>query len=349
MLLCLTVRCLQYAAWRFRLGLFLENEKVRQADFKTRSQYFSAAARADGIYKKRPRPFCIPVPCAEENLFQGIRETAIAYFRKREIRWHDGQNGKPSNHLCDSQVCCLNFLFAFANRSSALAELLRPVFPSIRMMLPMEDDKFVACEWIGAKNYLNERVPRSGARTRGANCTSADAAIMFERTDGKRQIVLIEWKYTESYSNICLTTAKSGTNRTAIYRPIFDASQCPIDRAPLRDFESLFYEPFYQFMRQQFLAHKMELANEQGADIVTVLHIAPAHNRAFRRVTSPQLASIDETATGVWSRLAGDGFMSVSTEELFGPALRVGLVGMTDWSDYVLQRYPWVGEVRPAV
>jgi hypothetical protein len=211
-------------------------------------------------------------------------------------------------------------------------------------MLPIEDDQYVACEWIGAKNYLKERVPPSGARTRGANCTSVDAAIMFERTDGKRQIVLIEWKYTESYVNICLTTAKSKRDRTAIYRPMFDASQCPIDRAPLPDFESLFYEPFYQFMRQQFLAHEMELANEQGADIVTVLHIAPAHNRAFHRVTSPQLALIDRTATGVWSKLAGDRFISVNTEELFGPALRVGLVGMMDWSDYVLQRYPWVGK-----
>lgn len=331
------------------MGLFLENEKVQQADFKTSSRSFSAAARADGIYKTRPRPFCIPVECAEENLFPGIRETAIAYFRNRGIRWHDGQNGKPSNHLCSSQVCCLNFLFAFANRGPALAELLRPLFPLIQNMLPIEDGNYVACEWIGAENYLKERVSRSEKRTRGANCTSADAAVMFERSDAKRQIVLIEWKYTESYSDTCLTRAKSGTDRTTIYRPIFEESGCPIDKALLANFESLFYEPFYQFMRQQFLAHKMELANEQGADIVTVLHVAPAHNRDFRRVTSPQLASIDNVATGVWSRLAGGKFTSVSTEELFGRAVGKGLGGMTDWSDYVLRRYPWVRELLPAV
>jgi hypothetical protein len=50
---------------------------------------------------------------------------------------------------------------------------------------------------------------------------------MFERTDGKRQIGLIEWKYTESYGGMFLKTAKSGTDRTSIYNEIFerDASE----------------------------------------------------------------------------------------------------------------------------
>ena len=74
-------------------------------------------------------------------------------------------------------------------------------------MLPIEDGHYVACEWIGQKNYLREKVSGNGKRTRGANCTSADAAVMFEETDGKRQIVLIEWKYTESYGGILLKTA----------------------------------------------------------------------------------------------------------------------------------------------
>jgi hypothetical protein len=33
-------------------------------------------------------------------------------------------------------------------------------------------------------------------------------------------------------------------------------------------YDALFYEPFYQFMRQQFLAHEMELVHEMGADRV---------------------------------------------------------------------------------
>jgi hypothetical protein len=39
-------------------------------------------------------------------------------------------------------------------------------------------------------------------------------------------------------------------------------------------------------MRQQLLAHEMEKAHELGADIVSLLHFSPAHNKDFMRVTS---------------------------------------------------------------
>lgn len=59
-------------------------------------------------------------------------------------------------------------------------------------MLPVENRQYVAFEWIGQENYLGERISRNGRRTRGANFTSADAAVLFERSDKKRQMVLIE-------------------------------------------------------------------------------------------------------------------------------------------------------------
>ncbi len=323
---------------------FLESEKQQQAKFKTSSPYFSREARADGIYKGKARPFCLPLEYAEENLFSGIRKSGLAYFDSESIQWHDGQNGKPSNHLCDSQVCCLNFLFPFAYQPGALAEVLRPVFPAIRKMLPIENGQYIACEWIGRENYLGEKVSRNGKRTRGANCTSADAAVMFEQTDGKRQIVLIEWKYTESYGGTSLTIAKSGTDRTTIYKPLFERDECPIDRNLLPSFDSLFYEPFYQLMRQQFLAYEMERAQELGANTVSVLHIAPASNTDFHKVTSPQLEPLGETPTSIWKKLARprDRFISVSTEQLFGKLSGDQLPGMQAWLDYVFIRYAWV-------
>ena len=54
------------------MGKFLESEKLHQADFKATSPYFSDAARADGVYKGKPRPFCLPLEHAEENLFPEI-------------------------------------------------------------------------------------------------------------------------------------------------------------------------------------------------------------------------------------------------------------------------------------
>jgi hypothetical protein len=333
------------------MGTFLEIEKERQTRFKTTSPYFSEAASGNGIYRKKAYLFCLPLEYAEENLFPGIRQSALTYFESHGIHWHDGKDGKPSNHLCDSQVCCLNFLFPFADQPCALAEVLRPLFPSIREMLPIEDAQYLACEWIGRDNYLGEKTRPGSRRTRGANFTSADAAVMFERTDRKRHVVLIEWKYTESYGGAPLQQAKSGTDRTAIYRPLFDREDCPIGKGLLPSFDSLFYEPFYQFMRQQFLAHEMERAHELGADRVSVLHISPACNPDFRRVTSPELQALNGTATGVWKRLVrpSDRFVGVSTERLFGGLSLDGFPAIREWLDYVFARYPWVrGEGRAA-
>jgi len=167
---------------------------------------------------------------------------------------------------------------------------------------------------------------------------------MFERTDGKRQIVLIEWKYTESYGRTALRFASSGTDRTITYRPFFERDDCPIDKGLLPCFESLFYEPFYQFMRQQFLAREMELENELGADTVSVLHIAPARNTDFRKVTSPKLEPLGQTATTVWSNLVRScgRFISISTEQLFGGLSLDQLPEMQAWLQYIDTRYAWV-------
>lgn len=328
-----------------RMRTFLEREKLQQAQFKAKSPYFSEGARRDGPYRGVLRPYCLPLEYAQENLCPEIREKAIAYFVCSEIKWHDGVKCKPSNHLCESQVCCVNFLFPFWNKPQALAQVLRRVFPDIRSMLPVENGQYVACEWIGQENYLNEGGGRSGRRTRGANFTSADAMVMFERSDGKRQIVLIEWKYTESYAAVSLAISKSGTDRTKIYRSLLNDPDCPIRTDLLPDEGALFYEPFYQLMRQQLLAHEMERNHELGADVVSLLHIAPAHNQDFRRVTSPRLMRFGDTPTEVWSMLVRphDRFVSVSTERLFGGWSVADLPEMREWLEYITARYPWVG------
>jgi hypothetical protein len=323
---------------------WLEEEKHHQVEFKQGSAYFSEAARLDGIYNHKPRLFCLPEDFAAENLWGEIRQPAIAYFDQYAIKWHDGQVRRPSNHLCSSQVCCVNFLFPFADKPAALAALLKPVYPDLAHMLSIENGQYVAHEWIGRQNYLGERVARNGQRTRGANCTSADAAVVFQQTDGKRHIVLIEWKYTESYGGTPLRYAKSGTDRLAIYAPLLDRTDCPIKHEALPAWDALFYKPFYQFMRQQLLAHEMEVAHESDAEIVSVLHIAPAHNRDFRKVTSPALQGLGDSATHVWKQLlrAPDRFISVNTEDLFNGFDRTTFPELNAWWRYLSARYCWL-------
>jgi hypothetical protein len=244
-------------------------------------------------------------------------------------------------------VCCVNFLFPFADQPAALAQFFQPLFPELDHMLPVEDGQYVSFEWIGQQNYLRERISKNGQRTRGANFTSADAIVMFQRKDGKRQAVLIEWKYTESYGGSFLRFSNSGTDRTGIYRHLFDGADCPTRKDVLPCFDALLYEPFYQFMRQQFLAREMEKARESGADIVSLLHIAPTHNSDFRKITSPSLRSLGESATEVWAKLVKPTgrFMSVSTEQLSGNLSTEQLPEMRIWLEYIAARYAWVREI----
>ena len=329
------------------MGKFLESEKKRMIEFKSKSPYISDKARKDGIYKNKPRPFCLPREYSSENLYSGIREEVIEYFTRYEIKWHDGIDKKPSNHLCDSMVCCLNFLFPFADNPRALKELLFPLFPNIKRLLPMDQEgQYVSIEWIGLENYLGEKMSPQGKRTRGANFTSADAAVMFKRTDGQKQIVLIEWKYTESYSRTSYKIAGSGTDGTKIYAHLYERDDFPIDKTLLPSLDDLFYEPFYQFMRQQLLAHEMERAHELGANVVSLLHIAPRHNQEFQRVTSPGLLSIGDSVIKIWKKLQRPPhrFDSISTEELFNGFPIQQFPDMGEWRKFISARYSWVDD-----
>jgi hypothetical protein len=326
------------------MSKFLREEKPKQAAFKASSPYFSEKARMEGVYRDHSYPFCLPREYAYENLFPEIREPILSYFSRNKIKWHDGQQGNPSNHLCDSQVCCANFLFPFADKPRPLAELLRPIFPTLQEMLPIENGQYVAFEWIGQQNYLKEKISRNKQRPRGANCTSTDAAVMFKHIDGRKHLVLIEWKYTESYSPTSIKIARSGTDKTTIYAHLYDNEDCILAKELLPSFDALFFKPFYQFMRQQFLAHEMEKAHELDADIVSVLHIAPARNLPFKRVSSPLLQSLGVSSTEVWQRLVKPPlkFISVSTEELFGPFDVQQFPELKAWREYVTSRYNWL-------
>ena len=327
------------------MGRFLEKEKRHQELFKENSRYFTEAARQAGLYRGKPRPFSLPLEHADENLFGEIRAGALEYFTQNQINWHDGRGLSPSNHLCSSQVQCVNFLYPFADKPEALRTLLSPIFPSIQSIMPMEEDgQFVSFEWIGLDNYLGEKIRLNSRRTRGANFTSTDAAVMFRRQDGSRQIVLIEWKYTESYSRTWLGKSKSGTDRRDIYRHLYDSPGCPLEKTRVPDFSDLFYEPFYQLLRQQLLAHEMELAQELECNLVTVLHVAPARNRDFHRVTSRGLQRLGDSSIDVWQGLVrpSDRFLSVSTEALFGDFPVDVHPELADWRQYIGERHPWL-------
>lgn len=228
-----------------------------------------------------------------ENLFPAIRDYAVSTFRKNDIAWHDGPSADvPSNYLMDSMVSCVNCLIPFATDPAATAALFAPFVPAARAAVAIDGDAFVAFEWLGAQNYLEEKSPK---RKRGSHGTSPDAHVVLERENGSRVGILLEWKYTESYSK--------GASFGKHYSAFLEAPDSPIDLGGLAP-DVLFYEPFYQLARTILLADRMERARENGVTETLVLVVVPEGNRAYRdTITSPELRGRGESVAEVMQTL----------------------------------------------
>jgi len=334
---------------------FRSKEKARYDQIK--EKLFSEEARKNGTYNNITRPFCLANEYSYENLYQGIRDFAISYFLTRGIPWHDGLKGRPlpSNHRCCSQSCCINFLFPLMKRPDLVKAVFSHYYPEIVDHLPITGDKpladgthpFIAFEWIGTRDYLEEAKRKGRHRTRGANFTSADFAFRFKRKDGRIQIVLGEWKYTEEYGRSYKGSGRSGDVRKGNYINFFKDPKGTLSTNSDKDklYDSLFYEPFYQLMRLQLLAQEMEGYNdkEMDADIATVLHICPQTNREFRdRITSPYLAKTfpGKDTLEIWNNLVSEEkFKSISMEDLLDAIVHCSELSDSDWANYLQLRY----------
>jgi hypothetical protein len=198
---------------------------------------------------------------------------------------------------------------------------------------------FIGFEWIGRVDYLNE-ANKDGQRVRGAHVTSADAVVRF-RHQGRNETLLIEWKYTEKYGSPI--SSEGNSTRVGRYKDLAFAPAGPISSQVGLKLEDFFYEPFYQMLRQQMLAFEMQRAKEDDVDRVRVLHIAPAASRALRNVTSPALRRFGDDAFAVFQSILTrpEGFVSKSTESLFGPLL-LELKSTSAWAAYLSKRYGFV-------
>jgi len=87
------------------------------------------------------------------------------------------------------------------------------------------------------------------------------------------------------------------------------------------DPESLYYEPFYQLMRQTLLGWKMAQAGEYQCDEYIHVHVIPENNVELReRVTSPRLKG--DTMSEAWKSVLREPgrYKVISPEEFMKPA-----------------------------
>jgi hypothetical protein len=305
---------------------YIEQEKLRAAAWKNSTSALPGEAKApagyvnkDGVTGSTPYDFCLPPELASHSLLADIREPALALFAELGIPWHAGVNGGPSNHLLSSQVQCVNALAQTVSDPDrlklAFGELL-----GIDEVLEIEPGRFLTFEYIGAKDYLSEA--RNGQRVRGAHCTSVDAAFLHRAVDGVVELVLVEWKYTESYRLRKPDPEKDAVRLGRYGKAVADPTG-PV-RGDLLAFELLLDEPFYQLVRQQLLAHALERDGAEGAGRVRVVHVLPPDNAAYQQsLARLQHRALGETVGEVWHKLLRhtDRFISVDSKIFCDPQI----------------------------
>lgn len=107
---------------------------------------------------------------------------------------------------------------------------------------------------------------------------------------GKKIQILIEWKHTEFYGTDCFADGSSGETRKSRYNHLINDPDSSINCTV--NLDNLYYEPFYQLMRQTLLAWQMvkNNRNEMNADDWLHLDIIPENNLKLRyQVQAPDL------------------------------------------------------------
>jgi hypothetical protein len=275
------------------------------------------------------------------NLWEEIRDESIAYFKDNEIEWHKADNEQtepsPEGHLLSSNIACVNHLFYLRQKQDFATAILKNIDNRIvsaeKIGDPDVEAGYVAFEIIGKENYLRER-----SHTRGALSTSVDAVMLGKKNDGKNILVLIEWKYTEHYSSTNLHKPAHDT----IYKPLLEEKDCPIkiEDSSQDNFKALYYEPFYQLMRQTLLGWKMVENKEYRCDEFVHIHVIPDENKELLdNVTVPVLWKYGNTVCEAWRGALKEPnhYKVISPEHLLEPLK--DLLDASNLLEYLGKRY----------
>jgi hypothetical protein len=273
----------------------------------------------DGRSQGKPVPYCFPAEHATLSLLPEVRDSALTLFGELGIPWHAGIGGGPSNHLLSSQVQCANALGQMVDDADRIVRAFgEPLGTS--EVLHIEPDRCLTFEFIGPVDYFNEAPDKK--RVRGAHCTSVDAAFLHRTVDDVVELVLVEWKYTESYRKRDIDPDKDAT-RWKRYGASLMATDSPV-RGDLLEFSDLLDEPIYQLVRQQLLAHALEKEHTYGADRVRVVHVCPRGNVEYQQsIHRPTQRALGDSTSEVWGRLLRrhDRFVSMDSAVFLDPAI----------------------------
>ena len=264
--------------------------KAYQADLIEKGEVFEGAKgnrKLKSYGQLKTYKYILEEGKEDKNLFADIREKVKTYFEKNKIPFWGGKT-VPSNTL-SSQVSCLNHLFPIRENEKAVKAVMEKFvgdritiesMEEVRSKREVYDCQYIAFEMVSDEDRLNEET-----LTRGSSCTSIDVLAIAKATDGKRYLLVIEWKLAENDSGNKAPTKKTSTNekeikrgekRTPKYTSLINENES-IDRNQKSYLDSsIFHLPFYQLMRQTLWASlNME---DFKADDYFHIHVVPSYN-----------------------------------------------------------------------
>jgi len=233
----------------------------------------------------------LPVRQWTQNLWSGIRQTAVDYFKRKKIKWH-----KERDNLLSSQILCVNIFFPLKNHTSLLDGFLREFYPSLAGVTDID------FEYIGKENYFNE------LGGRGYNRTSTDVSIEWEDTTGKSNLLLIEFKFTEpnfgecsksgnpdqqrcNHAELIISSPKTQCYRSEKQRTYWDTILSPQGPFIVEMLSKTRYCPFrydfYQLMRNQLLAHHITEDKGSGFHFVEFAVCYDEGNKTLLHLSHP--------------------------------------------------------------
>lgn len=199
-------------------------------------------------------------------------------------------------------ICCFNHLFAVRVDEEAARRIMQSFVGDKLKIKNLEETEggYISFEMVAKHDRMHE-----GTLTRGKNCTSIDAFAVACDYNGKKHILVIEWKLAEDDSGNKAPTNEtsknteeisSGKTRVSRYKSLIGSSKYLIPQNSYYN-NSLFHLPFYELMRQTLWA---ELCMEDfGASDYLHIHVMPEEN-AMRTKTYKCIGNIK----GVEKKLA---------------------------------------------
>ena len=303
----------------------LQNEHLNQTIFGGASGngWMYVEIKKQNKKEWRQYPHILQHQDSMKNLYKGIGNDAISYFKRNNILWwrEDEDRYFPTGHLVSSQIHCLNHLFALRKDDVAIKAIIeKAIGLKIKKVYSSSIDKyssFISFEFI----CKNKTLLHENYETRGANCTSVDALVYVQTIDNKNILIPIEWKYTETYQG--KEANKESLDR---YPKLIDSA------SNLKKWDDLYKaDPYYELMRQTLLMEQIikqkDINGIKAVDFRHIMVIPNAHTELKNAIEEKYIPTLKDKSK----------FIIIDPQDLLSP-----LKGNDDYKEllnYLETRY----------